>query len=168
LAATASVSQSWASFRSTVSMSLTGLEHARVEPVALTARQRLQTERQAIERDGAAVAVGDLAQAEALDVARVLVLGLDAGERDPERRLAGMALGIFGLGEFQRIEPGRRPAHQVELAGAQQHRPAELEGDLGQLVLAVVEVDVAVDQVLALQPAAAIELADEPGDALGT
>src|ERR1700730_3137028 len=142
-------------------MSLTGLEHARVEPIALTARQRLQAERQAVERDGAAVAVGDLTQAEALDVARVLVLGLDAGERDLEWRLAGMALGIFGFGEFQRIEPGRRPAHQVELAGAEPHRAAELEGGLGQLVLAGVEVDGAVDGVSALAPSAAIELADE-------
>src|SRR5882757_9112229 len=107
LAATASVSQSWASLRSTVSMVLTGLEHARVEPVALTARQGLQAKRQAVEGDGAAVAVGDLTQAEALDVARVLVLGFYAGERDPERRLAGVTLGIFRLGELQRIKPRR-------------------------------------------------------------
>src|SRR5258708_28725959 len=133
LAATASVSQSWANLRSTVSMVLTGLEHARVEPVALTARQRLQTERQAIERDGPAVAVGDLTQAEALDVARILVLGLHTSERDLERRLAGMAFGIFGLGEFQRIEARRRPAHQVELAGPPPHGPAALAGRLEQL-----------------------------------
>src|SRR5260370_33446074 len=100
-------------------MSLTGLEHARVEPIALTARQRLQAERQAVERDGAAVAVGDLTQTEALDVARVLVLGLDAGERDPERGFAGMAPGIVGLGEVQRLCPGRPPTPHAERARAQ-------------------------------------------------
>src|SRR5215475_5360504 len=165
LAATASVSQSWASLRSTVSIILTGLEHARVEPVALTARQGLQAKRQAVEGDGATVAVGDLAQAEALDVARVLVLGLDAGQRDSEGRLARMTLGKFRPGEFQRIEPRRRPAHEVELAGAEPHRPAELEGDFRQLVFTVVEVDVAIDQVFLLQAAATIELADELGNA---
>ncbi len=50
-----------------VHLRLPGLEHARVEPIALTSRQGLQSKRQAIERDGAAVAIGHLAQAEALD-----------------------------------------------------------------------------------------------------
>src|SRR5579864_5904116 len=75
LAATASDSQSWVSLRSMVSIPLPGLEHARVEPVALAARQGLQAQGQAVERAGAAVAVGHLAQAETFDVARVLVLG---------------------------------------------------------------------------------------------
>src|SRR5260370_26159569 len=97
-------------------MSLTGLEHARVEPIALTARQRLQAERQAVERDGPSVAVGDLTQAEALAVARALALGLDAGERELERRLAGMTLGIFGFGGFQRINPAPPPTPHVALS----------------------------------------------------
>ena len=49
----------------------------------------MQAECQAIERDGAAVAIGDLAQSETFDVARVLVLRLDARQGDLERRLAG-------------------------------------------------------------------------------
>src|SRR4029077_20951226 len=112
------------------------------------------------------VSVGHLAKAEALDVARVLVLGLDASQSDLERRLAGMAFGKFGPRELQRIEPRRRPTDQVELARAQPHRPAELEGRFRQLVFAVVEVDVAIDQVLALQAAAPVELYDSTVDAL--
>src|SRR5262249_51211062 len=54
-----------------VHYALPGLEHAGVEPVALSTRQGLQSERQAIERDGAAVAIGHLAQAEALDITRI-------------------------------------------------------------------------------------------------
>src|SRR6185436_1047132 len=135
LAATASDSQSWASFRSTVSIRVsTCLEHAGVEPVALTARQRLQSERQAVERDRATVAIGDLTQAEALDVARVLVLGLHSRQRDLERRLARVTLGILGLGELQRIEPRRWPAYKVELARPEPHGSAEFEGDFRQLV----------------------------------
>ena len=48
---------------------LAGLEHAGVEPVALTARQCLKAESQAIERDGATVAIGHLTQTETFDVA---------------------------------------------------------------------------------------------------
>ncbi len=45
--------------------------------------------------------------------------------------------------------------------------PRNSNGASGQLVLAVVEVDIAIDEILALQAAAAVELADELGDALG-